>query len=106
MKFMITFSYRRDGLTFEQSFKNAQSLVKAFAKWRPDEDFKVHAFLASVSGDGGFVLAEAEDVKTIYAFVMKYASWTSCRVEPVLDVSESVPIGQASLAWAIASTAD
>jgi hypothetical protein len=106
MKFMISYDYRRDGLTFEQNVANSQTVTKAYAKWSPaDEGFKLLLFVARVSGEGGFMLIETDDAKAIYAFVAKYASWFSCRVEPVLDASESVPIGMASLAWATASAA-
>ena len=101
MKFMISYAYRRDGLTFEENVTNSQALMKAFAKWTPaDEGFKLLAFVARVSGDGGFILVETDDLKAIYAFIAKYVSWNACQVDPVLDVAESVAIGQASLAWA------
>ena len=106
LKFMITYSVRRDGLTAEQNIANSQALIKAFSKWKPDEGLKIHAYLGSVSGNGGFILAETDDARTISAFAGKFLSWVSVRVEPVLDISESVGIGQTALAWAAASAAD
>ncbi len=106
MKFTITYTFRRDGLTSEQNLKNSRSFINAFGKWKPDEGFKVHAFLASASGDGGFILAETDDAKKIYAFVATYVFWISCRVDPVLDVSESGWIGELALALAMASAHD
>jgi hypothetical protein len=104
MKFMIAYTYRRDGLTYEEYLANTQALTRVFAKWAPsDEGFKVLSFIARVSGEGGYILVETDDAKAIYAFIAKYVPWNSCTVEPVLDVAESVGIGQTSLAWAAAA---
>ena len=102
MKYMLEYTVRTAGLSFDQNFAGSQSLLSAFSKWRPEEEkgLTIHAFVANLAGRGGYVLVEASDPKIITAFVSKYNYWNDVNVVPVIDISESVPINASSLAWA------
>jgi Protein of unknown function (DUF3303) len=100
LKYMIEYTIRTPGATHEQNFSNTEGLLSAFGKWKPEDGLTVQAFLSNLNGNGGYVLVEAADPKVIVAFVTKYTFWNDINVVPVVDVSESVPIGAASLAWA------
>jgi hypothetical protein len=91
MKYMLEYTVRTAGLSFDQNFAGSQSLLTAFSKWKPDEEkgLTIHAFVANLAGRGGYVLVEANDPKVITAFVV-----------PVIDIGESVPINASSLEWA------
>jgi hypothetical protein len=103
MKFMIEYQIRNSGLTAEQNFANDQTLLTAFGKWKPEEGLKVHAFLGTVAGSGGYVLVEADDAKVIQSFVSKFTFWNDVTVVPVTEIGDSVAIAHASLAWAQAA---
>jgi hypothetical protein len=102
MKYMLEYTVRTAGLSFDQNFAGSQSLLSAFGKWTPEEEkgLTIHAFVANLAGRGGYVLVEANDPKIITSFVAKYNVWNDINVVPVLDISESVPINASSLAWA------
>ena len=107
MKYMIEYKVRSAGLSHDQNFLGVEALLTAFGKWKPEDGLTVHAFLANLSDNGGYVLVEASDPKTIVSFVSKYSFWVDITVVPVIDVGEAVPIEAASLAWArSASKAD
>ena len=100
MKYMIEYTIRAAGLTYDESFAGTEALLNAFGKWKPEDGLTVQAFVSNLAGDGGYVLAEASDPKVIVAFVSKFNFWNDINVLPVVDVGESVPIGAASVAWA------
>jgi hypothetical protein len=100
MKYMIEYTIRATGLTYDESFAGTEALLNAFGKWKPEDGLTVHAFVSNLSGNGGYVLVDASDPKVIVTFVSKFNFWNDVKVVPVVEVGESVPIGAASLAWA------
>jgi hypothetical protein len=73
MKYMLAYTVRTAGLSFDQNFAGSQSLLSAFSKWKPEQEksLTIHAFVANLAGRGGYVLVEASDPKIITAFVSK-----------------------------------
>jgi uncharacterized protein DUF3303 len=100
MKYMIEYSIRSAGLTHEQNLANADALLTAFSKWKPEDGLVIHAFVSNVAANGGYVLAETSDPKVIASFISKYNFWNDVSVTPVIDIGEVVPISKASLDWA------
>jgi Protein of unknown function (DUF3303) len=99
MKYMIEWTVRSSGLTYDQNLANQEALLKAFGKWAPEDGLTVHAFLSNL-GDGGYVLVEAEDPNVVQAFVGKFFYWNDLTVVPVIDIAEGAGNAAASLAWA------
>jgi hypothetical protein len=104
MKYMIKYTVRRIGLTYEQNFADEEALLTAFGKWKPEDGLSIQAFVAKVSGLGGYVLVEATDPKVVTSFIAKFNYWNDVEVVPVIDVSDAVPIAQSALAWARGSS--
>jgi Protein of unknown function (DUF3303) len=99
MKYMIEYALRRDGLSYEQTEGNLQTLLKAFSKWQPEDGLKVHAFLTAVDGNGGYVMLEASDPKVLTTFTHKFVPWAAIKAIPVVDVGESAEIAGQTAAW-------
>jgi hypothetical protein len=99
MKYMIEYTIRNTGLTYEQNFANRDTLLKAFSKWKPEDGLNVQAFVAGLSNNG-YVLVEAEDPKVVASFVGRFTFWNDVQVNPVIDIMETVPIAASALAWA------
>jgi hypothetical protein len=106
MKYVIEYTVRTAGLSFDQNFAGSGSLLTAFTKWKPEEEkgLTIHAFVSDLAGRSGYVLAEANDPKVITAFVSKYNYWNDIEVVPVIDIGEAVPINAASLNWATSAS--
>jgi hypothetical protein len=100
VKYMIAYTVRSAGLTYDQNLTGAEALITAFGKWKPEEGLAVQAFVSKISGNGGYALVEANDPKIVASFVSKFNYWNDVDVVPVLDIGEAVQIGQSSLAWA------
>ena len=103
MKYMIEYTVRTAGLSFDQNFAGSGALLTAFSKWKPDDEkgLTIHAFVANLAGRGGYILVETADPKAITAFAAKYNFWNDVTITPVLDIGESVPISASSLDWAM-----
>jgi hypothetical protein len=99
MKYMIEYTIRNNGLTYEQNLANHDALLKAFSKWKPETGMNVHAFVTDLSNDG-YVLVEADDPKVVASFVGKFVFWNDVQVKPVIDVMEAVPIAHSGIEWA------
>jgi hypothetical protein len=104
VKYMIAYTVRTAGLTYDQNLTGNEALITAFGKWKPEEGLSVQAFVSNIAGTGGYVLVEASDPKVVTSFVSKFNYWNDIDVVPVIDVSEAVQIGQSSLAWARSSS--
>ena len=102
MKYMIEYKIRTSGLSHEQNLANQEGLLKAFAKWKPEEGLTVHAFLGSLNY-GGYVLVEAAEPGVVLSFVSKFYYWNDVEVVPVVDVTESAATSAESLGWARAA---
>ena len=100
MKYMIEYTVRTTGLTYDQNLANDAALLTAFSKWKPEEGLNVLAFVSNVALTGGYILVEASDPKVVASFVSKYNFWNDHKVVPVIDVAEIVPIAQSSIEWA------
>jgi Protein of unknown function (DUF3303) len=98
MKYMLDYQVRTAGLTYDQNLDSQDALLRAFAKWTPEEGLTVLAFVSNLK-NGGYVLVEAGDPGVVYSFVAKFAYWNDVNVVPVVDVAELIPIGTESLAW-------
>jgi hypothetical protein len=104
VKYMIEYTIRNTGLTYDQNLTGAEALLAAFGKWKPEEGLSVQAFVENLSGTAGYVLVEANDPKVVYSFVSKFNFWNDVDVVPVIDISEAVPITQSSVVWARSSS--
>jgi Protein of unknown function (DUF3303) len=98
MKYMIEYAVRRSG-SLEQIEANAQTLIKAFSKWQPEDGLTVNAFVAQLDGGGGYVLVEATDPKAVVTFTHKFVVWNDIKVVPVVDVAVSAEIALQTMAW-------
>ena len=99
MKYMIEYAIRTAGLTHDQNLANQDALLKAFGTWKPETGLTVHAFVANMN-NGGYVLVEADDPSVVASFVSKFFAWNEIDVVPVVDITETVRINTAALAWA------
>jgi hypothetical protein len=99
MKYMIEYTIRTEGLTYDQNLANQQALLTAFGKWQPEEGLTVHTFVGTLNNTG-YALVEADDPATVASFVSKFFYWNDVEVKPVLDVEQMVGIGFVSMAWA------
>lgn len=99
MKYMIEYTVRNSGLTYDQNFASSEALLNAFGKWKPEEGLNILAFVANLA-NGGYVLIEAGDPKVVATFISKFNFWNDVKVVPVVDVGDSVSIAVSSLDWA------
>jgi hypothetical protein len=99
MKYVIEYAFRRDGLSFEQTEGNLETLLKAFSKWQPEDGLKVLTFLTAVEGSGGYVVVETNDPKALTTFTHKFVPWNDIKVIPVVEVGESAEIAGQTAAW-------
>ena len=55
MKYIIEYTVRTAGLSFDQNFAGSEALLTAFSKWKPDDEkgLTIHAFVANLAGRGG-----------------------------------------------------
>jgi Domain of unknown function (DUF3303) len=102
MKYMIEYTVRTEGLSFDENFAGSEALLTAFSKWKPDDEkgLTILAFLSNLTGRGGYILLETNDPKTVTTFASKYNYWNDVSIVPVVDIGETVPIVASSLEWA------
>jgi hypothetical protein len=104
VKYMIEYTIRSAGLTYDQNLTGAEAILTAFGKWKPEEGLSIQAFVENLSGNAGYVLVEANDPKVVYSFVSKFSFWNDTDVVPVIDIGEAVTLTQSSVEWARSSS--
>jgi Protein of unknown function (DUF3303) len=104
VKYMIEYTIRSAGLTYDQNLTGAEAILTAFGKWKPEEGLSIQAFVENLSGNAGYVLVEANDPEVVYSFVSKFSFWNDIDVVPVIDIGEAVPLTQSSVEWARSSS--
>jgi hypothetical protein len=106
VKYMIEYTIRSAGLTYDQNLTGAEALLTAFGKWKPEEEegLSIQAFVENLSGTAGYCLVEANDPKVVTSFVSKFNFWNDIDVVPVIDIGEAVTLTQSSVAWARSSS--
>jgi len=104
VKYMIEYTIRNTGLTYDQNLTGAEALLTAFGKWKPEEGLSIQAFVENLSGTAGYCLVEANDPKVVYSFVSKFGFWNDIDVVPVIDIGEAVTLTQSSVEWARSSS--
>lgn len=102
MKYLIEYTVRSAGLSYDQNLAGSKTLLTAFGKWKPDDEkgLTIQAFVSDLTGRGGYILCETNDPKAITTFASKYNYWNDVKVVPVIDIGESVSITSSSLDWA------
>ena len=99
MKCVIEFSVRTAGLTHEQKLAHDDALIEVFGKWVPPEGFTIHAFVGSLNGARGWMIAEAADPGLIGSELAKFVPFNDFDVTPVIDAADAVANGVAARAW-------
>jgi hypothetical protein len=103
MKYMIEYTVRAAGASYDQNIDNQEALLNAFAKWQPDNGLTIHAFVSSLV-NSGYVLVEADDPQVVASFIAKFTYWNDVNVVPVVDVQDAVATGNEAIAWARSAT--
>ena len=100
MFYMIEYSVRTSGLPDKDVFANSAALLAAFARWKPPAGVTILTHVMKLGCNGGWIFAKADDPKLIAGSVSPFTFWDAIEVHPVLDITDAIPIAQASLTWA------
>ena len=99
MKYVLEYQIRTAGLTHEQMLAAAETSIKTFGKWEPEEALTVHSFVGDLSGTHGYALVETADPVVVMSLVSKFMPWADYEVIPVVDVAEAIATINESQAW-------
>jgi hypothetical protein len=93
MKYVISWT-NRDGGSGAQNEEDAKRLLQLFSKWSPAPDATFHQFVERLSGDGGYAVVESDNPVAVMEGPSKFGSHLKFTIEPVVDIMESVQVGQ------------
>ena len=88
--------YKATGTTTEASQKRN---VQLFANWKPPAGFDIKSHYGFADGGGGIVIAEAATAAALVEAIAPWGPFFDFESHPILDVAESVAIGQRVYAW-------
>ena len=93
MKYLVSWTARAGG-----SAKDNEAAVKrsldVFGKWSPPADSTFHQFVARLDGTGGYAIVETDNPASVAEGPAKFGTLFDFTVVPVIDIMESVAIGQ------------
>ncbi len=88
--------YRDRGSTTEAGEKRSLQL---FANWKPPAGYDINSHHAFADGTGGIVIAEAASAAALVEAAAPWGPFFEFEAHPILDVAESVAVGQRVMAW-------
>jgi len=74
-------------------------VLQLFTNWTPPRGWEMKAHYAFADGSGGIAIAEAGSAAAIYEAHIPWEAFFEFKTVPLLDITESVPIGQKVYAW-------
>jgi hypothetical protein len=93
MKYVVQWTTRPGG-SGAQAEEDAKRLLQLFSKWSPAPDATFHQFVERLSGDGGYAVVETDNPQSVMEGPSKFGAHLAFTVEPVIDIMESVQVGQ------------
>ena len=93
MKYVVQWT-GRDGASGAQSEEDAKRVLQLFSKWSPAPDATFHQFVARLDGEGGYAVVETDNPLAVMEGPAKFGTHLKFTVEPVVDIMESVQVGQ------------
>ena len=91
MKYVVAWKPRFGGSAAENE-ATAARLLEVFSKWTPSSDTTFHQFVLRVDGEGGFVIADHDDLAGLAQGLYKLTPFLEYTVYPVIDATEAVPL--------------
>ena len=93
MKYVVQWT-GRDGASGAQSEEDAKRVLQLVSKWSPAPDATFHQFVARLDGEGGYAVVETDNPLAVMEGPAKFGTHLKFTVEPVVDIMESVQVGQ------------
>jgi hypothetical protein len=93
MKYVVQWT-NRDGGSGAQNEEDAKRLLQLFSKWSPAPDATFHQFVERLTGDGGYAVVETDNPLAVMEGPSKFGAHHKFTIEPVVDIMESVQVGQ------------
>lgn len=97
MKYVLNYTERPAG-SAKESEGNQSRVLQLFQSWKMPESLVVHQFVTRVGEFGGYIVFETDNLADLHMLTTVFAVF-NCKLEPVLDVYESVAIELKAIAW-------
>ena len=91
MKYVVAWKVRLGGSAAENEASVARALEVA-SKWTFPGDATVHQYVLRVDGEGGFVIADHDDLIGLAQGLFKLTPFLEYTVYPVIDATEALPL--------------
>ena len=91
MKYVITWKLRPGGSAAENE-ASAARVLEVYPKWAFPSDATIHQFVLRVDGEGGFVIADHDDLAGLALGLFKLTPYLEYTVYPVIDAAEALPL--------------
>jgi hypothetical protein len=98
MKYVIQWTQRSGGSGL-QNEEDGKRLLQLFSKWSPAPDATFHQFVERLDGTGGYAVVETDNPTAVMDGPSKFAPYLDFRVEPVVDIMESVQVAQEGIEY-------
>ena len=97
MKYVLTW-WERPGGSYADYEAAQKRVLDIFEKWEIPESLTFHQFLVRVGEFGGYAVLETDDLAEVEKAIATYAVF-QFRLEPVLDVADTVAAQAEGIAW-------
>jgi hypothetical protein len=77
----------------------AKRATHLFDNWKTPAGFEIKAHYARSDSEGGLVIVEAESPAAIMEATSTFSLFYEHNVNPIVEISEAVPIVQATTRW-------
>ena len=103
MKYVLNYRDRPSGSP--AGYEGTQERVLSlFQKWKMPASLVIHQFVTRLGEFGGYIVLETDNPADIHLLTTVFAVF-ECKVEPVLDVAQSVAVELQAIQWRQANSA-
>lgn len=97
-KYVVSWTPRSGGSVAENEADEERTL-KLFEKWSPPADATFHQFVTRLDGQGGYAVVESDNPLSIMEGPAKFGVGFEFDIRPVVDIMESIPVGQEAIEY-------
>jgi hypothetical protein len=98
VKYVLAWTSRSGGSAAENE-KGAKRALQMYQKWSPPAGVTITEFVATLNGEGGFAVLEADDPALVIGIGARFAPYLTTQVHPVVGMDVAAKAGEEGIGF-------
>jgi hypothetical protein len=98
VKYVLAWTTRSGGSAAENE-NGAKRALQMYQKWSPPAGVTITEFVATLNGEGGFAVLEADDPALVIGIGARFAPYLTTQVHPVVGMDVAAKAGEEGIGF-------